>query len=244
MDRGLWITWYDLADDGRDAYLAWLHGTYIPALLKRPGYRWAAHYAAIPKHTRPSSLREAALNHADDATLPTGDRYILLVGAEDAHRFGDPVPSVLNAAQSEEGRRMLNLRTGTRVNVMTEAARVEGPEAKGYKDGVALAPCIQLGNFNSRWQDEEEVLAWYAQWRMPAMQKLPGIIRTRRFASIAGWAKHIVLYEWTSLAARNANFLTHEDADPKMKAWSDRVVPKLIHAPGSSSVACRIWPAV
>src|ERR1700676_884051 len=45
-DRGLWITWYDLPMDGRDAYFSWLHGTYLPGLLKRPGYLWAAHYAS------------------------------------------------------------------------------------------------------------------------------------------------------------------------------------------------------
>jgi hypothetical protein len=45
-DRGIWITWYDLPMEGRDAYFSWLHGTYLPGLLKRPGYLWAAHYAS------------------------------------------------------------------------------------------------------------------------------------------------------------------------------------------------------
>ena len=37
-DRALWITWYDLPDSGRDDYFAWLHQTYLPNLLNRPGY--------------------------------------------------------------------------------------------------------------------------------------------------------------------------------------------------------------
>jgi hypothetical protein len=169
---------------------------------------------------------------------------MLLFGATDARVFGNPVPSALNAALPKEGRRLLEMRVGERVNLMTEAARVEGPAAKSYRDSMALAPCIQLGNFNCRWQDEEEMLAWYTQWRMPATQRLPGLVRTRRFASVAGWSKHIVLYEWLSLEERNRHFLSHEDNDPEMKAWSDRVVKTLTHAPGSSSVACRLWPAV
>lgn len=48
-DRGLWITWYDLPADGRDAHFSWLHGMYLPGLLKRPGYLWAAHY--VPART-------------------------------------------------------------------------------------------------------------------------------------------------------------------------------------------------
>ena len=30
MDRGVWATWYNLPDQGRGDYLAWLHGSYLP----------------------------------------------------------------------------------------------------------------------------------------------------------------------------------------------------------------------
>ena len=30
MDRALWISWCDLPDNGRDAYIAWARDTYIP----------------------------------------------------------------------------------------------------------------------------------------------------------------------------------------------------------------------
>src|SRR5207247_11165673 len=59
-DRGLWATWYDLPEAGRSEHLAWVHETYIPALLKRPGYLWAAHYATIPNETA------ARLRHPPD----------------------------------------------------------------------------------------------------------------------------------------------------------------------------------
>ena len=51
MDRALWISWYDLPDNGRDAYLKWAHGTYIPSMIRRPGFLWGAHFqseAAVP----------------------------------------------------------------------------------------------------------------------------------------------------------------------------------------------------
>lgn len=244
MDRGLWIAWYDLPDDGREAHLFWLHETYIPGLLKRPGFLWAAHYASVKKGTMRTTRREDALHRTTDPSVPTGDRYILLFGAEHAHVFGDPVPSALHAGLPEQSRKMLAMRTGERVNIMVEAARVNGPEAKEYSSGMALAPCIQLGNFNCAYEHEEEMLAWYAQWRMPAMGRLPGCIRTRRLASVSGWAKHAILYEFASLEARNRYFLTHEDRHPEMKAWSEKMVRRLTHAPGSASLACRIWPAV
>ena len=138
---------------------------------------------------------------------------------------------------------MLESRVGVRQNIMVEAARVNGPEAKDYDAGLALTPCIQLGSFNCPCEHEEEMLAWYAQGRMPAMEGLSGSIRTRKLASVSGWAKHAILYEFVSLNARNQHFTTHEDRNPAVKAWSDRLVPKLVHAPGSANLACRIWPA-
>ena len=107
---------------------------------------------------------------------------------------------------------------------------------------MALAPCIQLGSFNCAYYDEEEMLAWYAQWRMPAMARLPGCIRTRKLASVSGWAKHGILYEFASVAARNKHFIGHESSNPQMQAWTGRVVSNLVHAPGSPCLAHRIWP--
>src|SRR6195256_7039683 len=99
-DRGLWVTWYDLPDNGRDAYLSWLHESYLPALLKRPGYLWAAHYA-----TRDTENR-ADLHHVEDPKVPTGFRYMLLIGAKDAGVFGSPTPSEIRAALQAQGRKM------------------------------------------------------------------------------------------------------------------------------------------
>lgn len=244
MDHGLWITWYDLPEAGRADYLSWLHEAHLPRLLERPGYLWAAHYASVPKGANRTTGREGALRHTDDPGVPTGDRYILIVGAAHANVFGDPVPGALSASLPEADRRMLALRVAARVNVMTETARVEGPEAAAYREGLVAAPCIQIGSFNCAWQDEEELLAWYAAWRLPAMRTLPGCIRTRKLASVAGWAKHALLYEFVSVAARFEHFLKHEDARPDRKAWSDRMVAKLTHAPGSANLAVRTWPPV
>src|SRR3990170_7085243 len=99
LDSGLWITWYDLPAEGRDAYLSWLHETYIPELLNRPGYLWAAHYAAVEKGARRTNARDMR-NTTDDASVPRGDRYLLLFGAENADVFGNPVPSTLHAESS------------------------------------------------------------------------------------------------------------------------------------------------
>jgi len=244
MDSALWITWYDLAEARRDEYLAWLHGRYAPALLARAGVLWAAHYASVEKEQMVSTHPEFVTPSTRDATVPAGHRYIFIAAARDAHVFANPLPGSFHAALPPSDRAMLALRIGERVNVMVEAARIEGPAALQYRDGMAPAPCIQLGSFNCDWRDEDEMLEWYATWRMAAMRTVPGCIRTRKLASVSGWAKHAILYEFESVEGRNRHYPAHEAQNVEMKAWSSRMVKKLAHAPGSPNLAARLWPPV
>jgi len=241
-DSALWITWYDVAPAARPEYLAWLHQSYLPALLKRSGYLAAAHYATVERMT--TLRRENAVEHPSVAGVPRGREFLLLVVAQDANVFGTPSPREMHAALPEADRKMLGLRANERINIMVETARVAGPEEKNYKGGALTAPCIQIGTFNCAEADEEEMLAWYAQSRMPATKTLPGAVRTRQLASVTGWAKHSILYEYTSLEARNKSYMSMEEGRPEMKAWADRVVAKLVHAPGSANLATRLWPPI
>lgn len=246
MDRALWITWYDLPEAEREAHLSWVHATYAPRLLERRGVLWAAHYRSEPS-PRQAGVPPGApgrLRHTDDPAVPRGNAYILLFGAQDAHAFGDPPPSEYHAGLAERERKMLAQRRGARMNLFTEEARAEGPEAGSRGSGEALSPCIQLGSFNAGAADDEEILAWYARWRLPSMRRLPGCAGIRKLVSVWGWAKHGVLYEFVSLEARDRHFPDHEKANPEMEAWTDRLVRKLLHAPGSPNVATRLWFAV
>jgi hypothetical protein len=238
LDRGIWATWYDLDEDGRDQYLSWLHGTYLPTLLKRPGYVWAAHYAT--RGTEGGST-SAQIHHTDDPTVPPGFRYILLVGAKDAFVFGDPVPSAIHAELPEEGKKMLAMRRNERVNLLTETGRCEGRARSAYKEGLMSAPSIQIGSFNCPVEYEEEMLGGYVQSRMPAMCKDASCVRTRKLNSVSGWAKHVILYEFTSVEGYERDYeATNQHAPIGLDGHS--VVPNLIHAPHGPNSAQRIWP--
>lgn len=246
MDRALWISWYDLPETGRDAYLKWAHDTYMPAMLERPSFLWAAHFKSEEKPIQSGVPAEAPgrLRHTDDASVPKGNAYVLVIAAETPHAFAHPTPRKLHASLSRSDQEMLALRGGERVNIMIDEDRIGGPEAKRRVSTAALSPCIQLGSFNAGTADEDEILAWYAQWRLPSMNRLPGCVGIRKLVSVSGWAKHGVLYEFASLEERNRHFPHHEKANPEMDAWTDALVRKLLHAPGSPIVAVRIASAV
>jgi hypothetical protein len=238
-DRGLWATWYDLPVDGRDAYLNWLHGTYLPALLKRPGYVWAAHYAAREREGGGG----AQIQHTTDPKVGTGYHYILLVGAIDADVFGSPTPSAINAALPEAGRKMVAMRVGERVNLLTETGRCEGGAASRYEGGMVAAPCIQIGSFNCPVEYEEEMHAGYVASRMPAHCATASCVRIRKLNSVAGWAKHVILYEYTSLDGFNRDYETANSKSP-LGVGGHSIVPYLVHAPSGPNSALRLWPPV
>ena len=240
MDRAICVTWYDLPAEGRETHLQWLHERYIPLVLGRWAALWAAHYESVCHFLPPGRVR-----HVEDGVVAAGNSYILLFGARDAHAFADPMPTALHASLPEADRRMLAARNGERTQIFTEEARLAGPESGNREGECGLSPCIQIGSFSAAsFEDEEGVLDWYAHNRMAAMKHLTGCLGVRKYVSVTGWAKHGILYEFVSLESRNEHFPGHADRMPEMKAWSDRIVPTLVHAPGSPNVARRLWPRV
>jgi hypothetical protein len=245
MDRAYWISWYDLPEESRDAYLAWAHEIYIPKVLSRSGVIWAAHYASQPKGSFTPLGGGGRISHKKDpAGVPKGDRFIMMFGAADPYVLASPSPREFHASLRESDRRMLAQRVAERVNLMIEESRIYGPAAHAADPAsTPAAPCIQLGSFNVQTFEEEEALAaWYARWRMPSMQKVPGCVRVRKLVSVAGWAKHACFYEFTSLKDREDHFVYYERPYPEMVEWSTNVVRDTVHAPGSANVALRIWP--
>lgn len=234
MDRGIWATWYDLRDNGKDAYLAWLHDTHLPKMLQRPGYLWAAHVQNVMTPEREAGIHQR-LVHTDDPAVPTGNAYLLLFGAENPHVFLDPSPAEMGEKAPAEARRMLGYRTGSRYCIFVEIERSIGPAAKTRAPGITPGPVIQLGTFNSNTlANEDELNTWYARSRLPFTSTVPGCVGARKLVSVSGWAKHAILYEFVSMQAA-AGLVDGSE-------WSQKVVRNLVHAPHSPSLGQRIWP--
>ena len=184
--------------------------------------------------------REAAsarrLVHTTDASVGTGFGFLLMFGAEDAHRFVDPSMEEIAAELDETGRRMMAMRVGERSAIFVDAGRVEGPSSRKRAPGITPGPVIQFGTFNiNDVANETEMNAWYARSRLPLVEAKEGNVGARRLVSMSGWPKHGILYEFETLedAARNL-------VDPS--EWSRKVVDNLVHAPHSPTLGVRIWP--
>lgn len=87
-------------------------------------------------------------------------------------------------------------------------------------------------------EEEFDLGRWYAQYRLPFMAQLAGCIATRKLAGVAGWAKHSVLYEFTSLEARLKHFEEpHEALALDRTRWESQVVAGTLHAPAAADRA-------
>lgn len=233
MDRAVWAIFYDLPEEGREEYLTWFHEVHIPEKLARPGYVWAAHYEAKPPGARFERIA-ARLRRSDDPALASGTGFVALFGGETTRAFYDPSPAQLRERQSSETRRMADARIRARGLILCEEWRVEGPEAR-EAPGVP-APAMQMGRYDAGRRDED-LQAWYAQERMAGVARTPGCVGARKYLAATGAPRHAVLYEFSSLAAREAHYVALEETE-----WTRRVHGYLVHPPGSPLVGSRIWP--
>ena len=242
MDQGIQITWYDLADDEQDDYLDWLHNNYLPEITARPGILWAAHFKIIKTDKTIQKLSKFVGRPDNIGDVPSGSEYALLVGAGSPHIFfASEFSNVDNKNLSTQ--QMFAKRVDARTVVTTEQARVNGPEINQRAPGATPGPFIQLGHFRVRSIEEEfDLNAWYAEYRLPAIAAMPGAIAARKLVTIAGWAKHVILYEFISAEAHHTNFMNHEVLAFEDGEWTNRVVKYTEHAPGSPSIGERLWP--
>ena len=243
MAQGIWATGYDLPNGSRERVLAWTHETYCPWLRVQPGYIWSAHYCYTGGGPQMEQVKATAVGHTQDA-IGTGNQYLLLVGGLSAHTFFKP--SIQDVVLPAGFDAMLAERVGTRTAVFTVEAAVNGPEPREFGPDTGPGPAIQMGSFRMRTPEEEFDLGrWYAQYRLPFMAQLAGCIATRKLSGVAGWAKHSVLYEFTSLAARLKHFEEpHEALALDRTRWESQVIAGTVHAPGSPFIGERIWPPV
>jgi hypothetical protein len=223
IDRGIWAIWYEIAPEHRAEYLDWFHRVHIPEKLARPGYRWAAHYE---------------LGHGG-----RGAGYVALFGGDSTHTFLNPSPGQLATRQSPETRKFIGMRINAAACILAEEIRINGPDAGTRNPGLTTAPVIQIGSFNAPSpQVEDDLGGWYAQERFPLLQTLPGCVGARKLLAGVGAYKHAILYEFTSLEAREHHYAPLEAQAQNPSTWMGRVVPKLLHAPHSPAVGLRLWP--
>jgi hypothetical protein len=246
MDTSIWSTWHDLDPTDEVEHIAWLHGTYLPALRNRPGILWVAHYRNVGGGKAMDALHER-MPRSTDPDSQGGSTHIIMAGAVSALSFLRPSLMEQESTAVGETRRMLDQRRRPQQFIFTEYARVNGPEWGHRMPGSVPAPGIQFGALRSRSLEGEHYAGrWYAEYRLPTMASMPGCVAARTLLCNYGWPKFGVLYEFTSRDAREVNFEPHETlaGREKRSQWVGPLRDYVVHVSGSPVVAERLWPPV
>lgn len=240
--------WFDLdtPDDpaGGGETRAWLHDSYLPQLQAAPGVAWVGHYEIVEIPDRPYIAGAPQRRETTDPDLPTGWQNVLLIAAVSPEVFfgkGNPVDAL---AEAHAGR-LAGLRNH-RSNVFLEEQVINAPEQRAAPYGMGPPPAMQLGNYNvTRPEDDFELARWYRAERFARVSVTEGMIRGRKLVSMAGWAKHGVLWEFTDLPEGDASFEHRFVAADRDENWQGRhVLEYAEHAYGSPHAGRRVWPPV
>jgi hypothetical protein len=96
-----------------------------------------------------------------------------------------------------------------------------------------MPPALQIGRMDVPPEIDAEFNAWYNTIYIPNYEKVPGVIRGRRYRAVTGTPTYLTLYEFEHpLVSESAAWLAQRDLSPV----TYRIRPYMRHAPGSPGV--------
>ena len=244
MSECLRAEWYDLPAEEAADFLGWLHGAHLPALQALPGIVWVGHYRIVHKSSPLDVPGSPARVETDDPVVPKGGDYVLITAALSPDVFFAPNDALDVFEGAAAGQ--LAKRRQHRMAVFIEELRFDGPEGRRHMPVAGPPPAMQIGSYNVREPaDELELARTYRRRKFLEVAATPGMIRTRKLLSVAGWAKHGIFYEFTDLKDAEETFEKRFSADGRRQPASGRhMLEYVVHSPGAPHAGRRIWPAV
>ena len=207
---GLLMVWAEVPDDLEDEFNRWYNEEHLAERLSVPGVLSAARYEAVssgPKHLAFYELESPAV----------------LDTPEYRKHLDDP---------TEWSRRMSPGVIGT-VYIRNVYSMIHPAALNDEIAGSGMAPALQIGRMDIPPDLDEEWNRWYNTIYVPNYEKVPDVIRGRRFSAVSGEPAYLTVYE-----------LAHEDV-PRSDGWAvqQNIDPRnaemraaMIHVPGSPGI--------
>jgi hypothetical protein len=214
MDRkkgtGLLMVWTDVPADKEADFNHWYNEEHLAERLAVPGFLAGARYEAVkggPKHLAVYELESPAV--LDSA----------------AYKRVQQNPTAWTKRCSPEviGTTYIrNVYTMIHPQALTPAAAAS-----------SMAPALQLGRMDVPAEVDREFNEWYNTIYVPNYEKVPGVIRGRRYRAVAGTPTYLTFYEFEHpKVSESAAWLAQRDAVPA----SAHMRANMRHAPGSPGV--------
>ena len=170
---GLLMVWCDVPADKEAEFNRWYNEEHLAERLSVPGFLSAARYEAVkggPKHLAVYELENPAVMESEAykkvSTNPTA--WTKKIGPQAvATTFIRNIYSMIHPAS------------------LTPAIA-----------SAPMAPALQLGRMDVPAAVESEWNQWYSGTYVPNYEKVPGVIRGRRYRAVVGEPRYLTFYEF------------------------------------------------
>jgi hypothetical protein len=207
---GLLMVWTDVPADKEAEFNRWYNEEHLAERLAVPGFLAAARYEAVkggPKHLAYYELESAAV--LDSAAYKKVQ--------------ASPTPwTQRSGPQAVASTFIRNIYTMIHPRTLSPAAA-----------GSGMAPALQIGRMDVPAAVDREWNDWYSTIYVPNYEKVPGVIRGRRYRAATGTPTYLTLYEFEHpKVSESAAWNAQRDAVPASVAMRGH----MRHAPGSPGV--------
>jgi hypothetical protein len=207
---GLLMVWADVPAAQEAEFNRWYNEEHLAERLAVPGFLSAARYEAVkggPKHLAVYELESAAVLDS-----PAYKKV-----------QANPTPWTQRVGPQAIATTFIrNIYTMIHPRALSPTAAASGP-----------APALQLGRMDVPAEVDAEFNDWYNTIYVPNYEKVPGVIRGRRYRAIVGEPTYLTFYEFEHpKVSESAAWLAQRDAVPA----SARMRTHMRHAAGSPGV--------
>jgi hypothetical protein len=207
---GLLMVWCDVPAEKEGEFNRWYNEEHLPERLAIPGFLSAARYEAVkggPKHLAYYELESAAV----------------LQSAAYRKVQDNPTPWTLRSGPAAVATTFIrNVYTMIHPRALTPAVA-----------GSGMAPALQIGRMDVPAEVDREWNDWYSTIYVPNYEKVPGVIRGRRYRAVEGTPTYLTLYEFEHpKVSESAEWNAQRDAVPVSTAMRGH----MRHAAGSPGV--------
>ena len=206
----LLMVWCDVPADKEQEFNRWYNEEHLAERLSVPGFLSAARYEAVKG----------------------GPKHLAYYELEDAKVLESPAYKKVSENPTEWTKRMgpqavattfiRNVYTVIHPKTVTPAISDSG-----------MAPALQIGRMDVPREVDQAFNDWYNTIYVPNYEKVPGVIRGRRYRALAGTPQYMTLYEFQNpKVSESAEWAKQRDA----VAQSETMRKNMTHAKGSPGV--------
>jgi hypothetical protein len=206
----LLMVWADVPADKEAEFNQWYNEEHLAERLAVPGFLAGARYEAVkggPKHLAYYELENTAVLDSEAYRRVTAN----------------PTPWTQRCSPNVIGTTFIR-----NVYTMIHPTAVTPPLAES-----GMAPALQIGRMDVPPAIDAEFNTWYNTIYVPNYEKVPGVIRGRRYRAVTGTPTYLTLYEFAHpTVSESAAWAAQRDAVPA----SAQMRTHMRHADGSPGV--------